>query len=403
MSPSPKPNPDVTADPRVSPCTGVCVLDADGGVCSGCARTGQEIAGWAEATPASRAATWAALPGRRAALGLALHRLAWGPADLARFARRSVDQRDGTWVLGVPGALAEFSAAVDEPAVVDVVGRAVTVVTSRGALRLVVTDTTRALALDGSGGPSPTGGHRPMIVMVTPRPGNGPGGRAGVTALGPDRGAVRAVDRVGQLFDLGVGSAVARFCVRTTDPPLLDRLLRAESRPWSELVARSGELLIEVSPTRVVETALGRVEVTTPIPPAGGRSPEGPHTHLLAEHLAAGRDAPPGIDPPPTWAPAAIWYPEPPPEGIITPAPPTATGAPQPAPGGSASFEERVVSPAHQRPTPRAVGDVALGALSQVALDVGHHLAHLGHVVVGQVGLALPLEVDDPSAGGVTG
>jgi hypothetical protein len=99
-------------------------------------------------------------------------------------------------------------------------------------------------------------------------------------------------------------------------------LRRAEGRPWFELVAASGDLLVEVSPTRVVETALGRVEVAAPIPPPAGRSPDGPHTHLLAEHLVAGRESPPGFDLP-GWAPAGIWYPGSPPEGNGPPAPPS--------------------------------------------------------------------------------
>ncbi|MGF1593076.1 MAG: hypothetical protein ACFCUW_07340 [Kiloniellaceae bacterium] len=43
------------------------------------------------------------------------------------------------------------------------------------------------------------------------------------------------------------------------------------------------------SPTRVVETAVGRVEVAVPIPPPGSRLPSGPRTHLLPGHLAVAR------------------------------------------------------------------------------------------------------------------
>lgn len=39
--------------PILSPCTGVCSLDA-GGCCEGCFRTGDEIAGWAQLDEAAR-------------------------------------------------------------------------------------------------------------------------------------------------------------------------------------------------------------------------------------------------------------------------------------------------------------------------------------------------------------
>ena len=47
-----------------SPCVGVCVIDEQG-LCEGCARTLDEIAGWSAATFAERRVILAALPGRR--------------------------------------------------------------------------------------------------------------------------------------------------------------------------------------------------------------------------------------------------------------------------------------------------------------------------------------------------
>jgi len=49
-----------------SPCVGVCVL-GDDGLCDGCWRTLDEIAGWGGASPDTRRAINAALPARRAA------------------------------------------------------------------------------------------------------------------------------------------------------------------------------------------------------------------------------------------------------------------------------------------------------------------------------------------------
>jgi len=47
-----------------SPCIDICKIDA-AGLCTGCARTLDEIARWGSETPAWRAAVMAALPGRR--------------------------------------------------------------------------------------------------------------------------------------------------------------------------------------------------------------------------------------------------------------------------------------------------------------------------------------------------
>jgi len=50
-----------------SPCTKVCVMDADNRYCLGCQRTLGEIARWADMDDAQRGAVLAQLPGRGAA------------------------------------------------------------------------------------------------------------------------------------------------------------------------------------------------------------------------------------------------------------------------------------------------------------------------------------------------
>ena len=49
----------------ISPCIKVCVMDADGRYCAGCARTLDEIARWGEMTDAERGKVMSQLPGRR--------------------------------------------------------------------------------------------------------------------------------------------------------------------------------------------------------------------------------------------------------------------------------------------------------------------------------------------------
>jgi predicted Fe-S protein YdhL (DUF1289 family) len=54
----------------LTPCRKVCVLDPASGVCRGCGRNGDEIAGWMTMSNTERAQIMALLPGRLAALGL---------------------------------------------------------------------------------------------------------------------------------------------------------------------------------------------------------------------------------------------------------------------------------------------------------------------------------------------
>ena len=48
-----------------SPCNKVCVMDAEGRYCLGCARTLDEISRWSSMTDEERAAVLAQLPARR--------------------------------------------------------------------------------------------------------------------------------------------------------------------------------------------------------------------------------------------------------------------------------------------------------------------------------------------------
>jgi len=56
---------DVPPAPIATPCVKVCVVDGESGLCLGCFRTLQEIAGWAALAPERRAEVMAELPARR--------------------------------------------------------------------------------------------------------------------------------------------------------------------------------------------------------------------------------------------------------------------------------------------------------------------------------------------------
>lgn len=51
--------------PIKTPCIKVCVIDGTSGLCLGCYRTLNEVAGWARLSPEIRESLMAELPGRR--------------------------------------------------------------------------------------------------------------------------------------------------------------------------------------------------------------------------------------------------------------------------------------------------------------------------------------------------
>jgi hypothetical protein len=103
--------------------------------------------------------------------------------------------------------------------------------------------------------------------------------------------------------------AAAQFCIRTDDPQFVPKLKETCGKPWSAALAELGHEILDISPHRVIRTAIGRAEIYSRIPPPGANSPRGPHTHLLPQYLAARLEMPPGAELPTAYAPAAMFYP----------------------------------------------------------------------------------------------
>jgi uncharacterized protein len=57
-----------TPGPAPSPCIGICSMDQESGLCSGCLRTIDEIAGWGGASEQARRAVWREIARREAML-----------------------------------------------------------------------------------------------------------------------------------------------------------------------------------------------------------------------------------------------------------------------------------------------------------------------------------------------
>ena len=287
----------------ISPCTGVCKLDEATGWCLGCGRDGEELVGWGAQSDAARQAVWEQIPDRLSRLGVACRRLPWTTQDIRTFVSSTLGSGKGTWVMGVVGAVAEFTAAPGQITDVIPTGDDIAARTQNGAIRMRIDDNTRALTFD-----PPGISDAPRIVLAVKRERGRLPVSDVVAALGEDDAAlIRDADP--QLFDLGLGRKEARFCVRVGSGTAERALTSAAGLSFAEALPRVAGALVSESPTRVVETALGRIEVQGQIPPPDAQSPKGPHTHLLPDHLDAGRALPVGMDLPRAYLPGAIYYP----------------------------------------------------------------------------------------------
>lgn len=280
------------ADLLPSPCVGTCTLDDGTGWCLGCGRSGDEIAAWRDLNTDARRTVWDDLPSRLARLGLALRLWPWaGTALFERLAKLSAD-RDTVWTLGVYGAVGEFWCVGDEPVSRTAQDGTLVLTTARGGLRLRVPRATRLFErIDGQG-------RVTRLVLALHRAHLKESPAAAVTELGTDTDALAPEHRSDHLFDLGLARYGLRFCIRTGRAELLAALRAQAGQPVAAaLPALIGPLLAH-NPHRVLLGPAGRMEIRLPIggSDASPRTPDGPHTHLLPELLATGRDLEPGLD-----------------------------------------------------------------------------------------------------------
>ena len=109
--------------------------------------------------------------------------------------------------------------------------------------------------------------------------------RTVLTEIGPDTDALRAQDRSAVLFDLGLGLSQVNACIRTANVDIIAALRTWTGRSLFEPGSGAMAAILAANPHRVFISRLGRVEVYQPIPPPDGKSPEGPHTHVLPRLL----------------------------------------------------------------------------------------------------------------------
>ena len=196
------------------------------------------------------------------------------------------DTRTG-WSMGSFGAIAEFHHVDGDTAPVwpDAFAR----VTARGGVALTDLSDCQPVAYETLS-PKPDRWGQ-SVALCLPDDKARMARRTVLTPLGPDRSALRAEDRGALLFDMGLDQPQVDFCIRTDDPDLIAVLDAAEGQslfaPGNPVMAA----ILRAHPHRVAVTRIGRIEVYQKIggPDTGGKSPVGPHTHILPKLMATGR------------------------------------------------------------------------------------------------------------------
>ena len=223
----------------------------------------------------------------------------WTRDELKRWIVGTFTDRKGTWVTGVPGALAEFPVRLERSIEVEVNDAAIEAQATDAHLRLTLHDKLRAFAFAGAG----------PIVLALPRNRATLSRVQGFTPLGVDRDAVDSRHRTHELFDLGLNRQCCRFLIRASSAAFADAMRQHEGKTLQPLLRDAGAAILGESPHRVVESALARIEVFTRIPLPGEQSPEGAHTHLLPSFLESDGDLPAGFAIPAFASPIAMYYP----------------------------------------------------------------------------------------------
>jgi len=190
-----------------------------------------------------------------------------------------------SWSLGTFGAIAGFTRDADEPAALHRTSRTLAVATARGGLRMEASGALRLIASESLTADS----WSQRVALCLPHDVCAMSGRTEFTEIGPDSDALRDEDRESVLFDLGLGTLQVDACVRSGDPEMVATLRGCIGKSVFAAGSEAMRVILAANPHRVFMSRIGRSEVYQPIPPPGGKSPTGPHTHVLPKLLAHGR------------------------------------------------------------------------------------------------------------------
>jgi hypothetical protein len=209
------------------------------------------------------------------------------------------------WSLGTFGAIAEFARDLDEPFTFHRGKASLTLITGRGGMRIKPPVEMRLVAFETTTRESWSN----RVALCLPDERCSMSRRTVLTELGPDDGALREHDRDSILFDLGMDALQADLYVRVSDPEVAAKLRAHAGRPLLESGNPAMGVILAASPHRVFASKVGRIEVYQTIPDPHGKSPEGPHTHVLPNLLHHRRTHSATEQIPLGWVPCAHLYP----------------------------------------------------------------------------------------------
>ncbi len=201
--------------------------------------------------------------------------------SISGFLAGQIADAETQWSLGTFGAIAEFARDPDEPVEFALEGDTLSAATARGGVRIDLLPDLKLIAFETT--TKDSWSHR--IALCLPADRCAMNRRAVLTEIGPDADALRPADRDAVLFDLGIGALQVDVCVRVSDPQVAAQLRAHCGAPVLSPGNAAMGIILATSPNRVFVSRLGRIEVCQPIPPHDGRSPEGPHTHVLPDLL----------------------------------------------------------------------------------------------------------------------
>lgn len=210
---------------------------------------------------------------------------------------------DSHWGLGGFGAIAEFCRDRDEAAAPGAAD--MSLVTARGGIRIAGGAGVRPVAYETAVG----AGWNQTLALCLPLDAAAMSRRTALTEIGPDAGALRGEDRDGILFDLGLALPHVDAMVRVRDAEVAARLRAHAGKNVFAPDSGAMGVILAANPHRVFVSRCGRVEVYQPIPPPDGRSPAGPHTHVLPKLLAHNRTHAATEPIPDGWAPCLSVFP----------------------------------------------------------------------------------------------
>ncbi|HET7851103.1 MAG TPA: hypothetical protein VFL51_18800 [Pseudolabrys sp.] len=204
---------------------------------------------------------------------------------LAAILAAQLSDSDSHWALGTFGAIAEFTRERGEDARLGLSSSVMSAVTARGGIRISLCEGLQPVAFETASKASWNQNFSLCLPLATAAMNR----RFALTEVGADAEALRAEDREGVLFDLGLGIRHVDAMIRVQDQTVIDLLRTQAGKNVLDPGSPAMATILAANPHRVFASRCGRIEVYQPIPPHDGRSPEGPHTHVLPRLLAHGR------------------------------------------------------------------------------------------------------------------